>query len=203
VVLLGGIWSGVFTPTEAAAVAAMWACVLAIVVYRAFDLRGLWAVLTNSMAQSVVVMLLIAGAFLINYAVTAERLDRALAALVADTGMRAWVFLLVVNVLFLFLGCVIDTGTLILVLVPLLMPTVAELGIDPVHFGVLITVNIMIGLVTPPFGLLLFVLGGLADAKLGQTVRYLWPFLLALVACLLVITYVPATVLWLPRFFGF
>lgn len=203
VLLLGGIWSGVFTPTEAAAVAAIWAFVLAIVVYRAFDLRGLWAVLVSSMSQSVVVMLLIAGAFLINYAVTAERLDRTLAELVTGTGMDAYLFLLLVNALFLVLGCIIDTGTLLLVIVPLLMPTVTGLGIDPVHFGVLITVNIMIGLVTPPFGLLLFVLGGLSGVRLGETVRYLWPFLIALVACLMAITYVPPIVLWLPRLFGF
>jgi tripartite ATP-independent transporter DctM subunit len=201
--LLGGIWSGVFTPTEAAAVAAIWAFILSVVVYRAFDLRGTWAVLSTSMAQSVVVMLLIAGAFLINYAVTAERLDRALADLVTGTEMAPWVFLALVNVVFLLLGCVIDTGTLLLVLVPLLMPTVTSLGIDPVHFGVLITVNIMIGLVTPPFGLLLFVLGGLANVNLVQTIRYLWPFLIALILCLVAITYIPALVLWLPHLFGF
>jgi C4-dicarboxylate transporter, DctM subunit len=113
------------------------------------------------------------------------------------------VFLALVNVVFLVLGCLIDTGTLILVLVPLLMPTVHALGIDPVHFGVVITVNIMIGLITPPFGLLLFVLGGLSGVSIPQTVRYLWPFLLALLTCLVTFSYVPATVLWLPRYFGF
>lgn len=202
-VLLGGIWSGMFTPTEAAAVAAIWAFLLATLVYRALNLTAVWRVLTVSMANSVVVMLLIAGAFLINYAVAAERLDRGLAALVMDADLRPWVFLALVNILFLLLGCVIDTGTLILVLVPLLMPTVAALGIDPVHFGVLITVNIMIGLVTPPFGLLLFVLGGLAKVNLFETVRYLWPFLIALILCLVAITYIPGLVLWLPRTFGF
>lgn len=203
VVLLGGIWSGVFTPTEAAAVAAIWAFILALVVYRAFDLAGIWRVFSVSMAQSSVVMLLIAGAFLINYAVTAERLDRGLAGLILGTDMAPWMFLLVVNIVFLLLGCIIDTGTLILVFVPLLMPTVHALGIDPVHFGVLITVNIMIGLITPPFGLLLFVLGKLADVALTEIIRYLWPFLGALIVCLALITYIPGIVLWLPRFFGF
>lgn len=202
-VLLGGIWSGVFTPTEAAAVAAIWAFVLAIFVYRALNLAAVWGVLRVSMTSSVVVMLLIAGAFLINYAVTAERLDRALAALITDADLAPWMFLALVNVVFLVLGCLIDTGTLILVLVPLLMPTVEALGIDPVHFGVVITVNIMIGLITPPFGLLLFVLGGLSGVSIPQTVRYLWPFLIALLACLIVFTYLPATVLFLPRYFGF
>lgn len=202
-VLLGGIWSGMFTPTEAAAVAAIWAFVLALAVYRALDLRGVWEVFRSSMHASAVVMLLIAGAFLINYAVTAERLDRALAAIVTDAGLGRIAFLAIVNILFLILGCFLDTGTLILVVVPLMMPTVAELGIDPVHFGVMITVNIMIGLITPPFGLLLFVLGGLSGVKVGETVRYLWPFLIALLLCLVVIAYVPAVVLALPRWFGF
>lgn len=203
VVLLGGIWSGIFTPTEAAAVGAIWAFILSAVVYRALDLRGLWGVLRLSMANATVVMLLIAGAFLINYAVTAERLDRALADLILSQDMSPWMFLLIVNIAFLVLGCLIDTGTLILVFVPLLMPTVAALGIDPVHFGVLITVNIMIGLVTPPFGLLLFVLGGLSKVGMGETVRYLWPFLIALFLCLGLITYVPAIVLALPKALGF
>jgi len=199
VVLLGGIWSGVFTPTEAAAVGALWALVLSVVVYRAIDLRGLWNVLRLSMQNATVVMLLIAGAFLINYAVTAERLDRALADLILSQDLPPWLFLLIVNLVLLVLGCLIDTGTLILVFVPLLMPAVTALGIDPVHFGVVITVNIMIGLVTPPFGLLLFVLGGLSGVGMGQTVRYLWPFLIALILCLGIITYVPAVVLTLPR----
>jgi tripartite ATP-independent transporter DctM subunit len=203
VVLLGGIWSGIFTPTEAAAVGAIWAFILSAVVFRALDLRGLWAVLRISMSNATLVMLLIAGAFLINYAVTAERLDRALADLILSRDMAPWLFLLMVNLLFLALGCLIDTGTLILVFVPLLMPTVGALGIDPVHFGVLITVNIMIGLVTPPFGLLLFVLGGLSKVGMGETVRYLWPFLIALILCLGLITYLPSIVLALPRALGF
>ncbi|WP_127561072.1 TRAP transporter large permease [Nioella ostreopsis] len=203
VVLLGGIWSGIFTPTEAAAVGAIWAFLLSAVVYRALDLRGLWSVLRLSMQNATVVMLLIAGAFLINYAVTAERLDRTLADMILSRELSPWMFLLLINLVFLALGCLIDTGTLILVFVPLLMPTVAALEIDPVHFGVLITVNIMIGLVTPPFGLLLFVLGGLSKVGMGETVRYLWPFLIALVLCLGVITYVPWVVLALPRAFGF
>ncbi|WP_127110011.1 TRAP transporter large permease [Pararhodobacter zhoushanensis] len=202
-VLLGGIWSGVFTPTEAAAVAALWAVFLGVTVYRALNLRGIWEVLRRSMQDSVIVMLLIAGAFLINYAVTAERLDQSLAALVNNAGLSRWAFLALINVIFLLLGCFFDTGTLILVVVPMLFPTVVALGIDPVHFGVMITINIMIGLVTPPFGLLLFVLGGLSETGIGETVRYLWPFLIALVICLIIVTYAPIVTLFLPSLFGF
>ncbi|WP_417587127.1 TRAP transporter large permease [Pararhodobacter oceanensis] len=202
-VLLGGIWSGVFTPTEAAAVAALWAVFLGAAVYRVLDFAGVWRVLSGSMRDSVIVMLLIGGAFLINYAVTAERLDQSLAAVVNNAGLSRWVFLAIINVIFLILGCFFDTGTLILVVVPMMIPTVLELGIDPVHFGVMITINIMIGLVTPPFGLLLFVLGGLAKTDLGETVRYLWPFLIALILCLALVTYVPMVSLLLPSLFGF
>ncbi|WP_417599422.1 TRAP transporter large permease [Pararhodobacter oceanensis] len=202
-VLLGGIWSGVFTPTEAAAVAALWAVFLGAAVYRVLDFAGVWRVLSGSMRDSVIVMLLIGGAFLINYAVTAERLDQSLAAVVNNAGLSRWVFLAIINVIFLVLGCFFDTGTLILVVVPMMIPTVLELGIDPVHFGVMITINIMIGLVTPPFGLLLFVLGGLAKTDLGETVRYLWPFLIALILCLALVTYVPMVSLLLPSLFGF
>ena len=203
VLLLGGIWSGAFTPTEAAAVAAAYALLIGTLVYRAIDLRTLWAVLVSSMKVSSSIMLLIAGAFVINYALTAERVDQTVALLVNEAGLSRAGFLLLVNVIFLVLGCVIDTGTLILVFVPMLLPSVVALGIDPVHFGVLITMNVMIGLVTPPFGMLLFTLAKLGDVPLGDMVRAIWPFILVLVTALMVVTYVPATVLALPHAFGF
>ena len=203
VVLLGGIWTGAFTPTEAAAVAAIYSLAVSALVYRAYDWATLWAVLTESMRSSAVVMLLIAGAFLINYAVTAEKLDRTLADWILGLNLSGPEFLLAVNLLFLVLGCLIDTGTLILILVPLLLPTIKALGIDLVHFGVVITINIMIGLITPPFGLLLFTLAKLSDTPINAVVREIWPFVAALLVALAITTYVPATVLWLPHLFGF
>ena len=155
------------------------------------------------MRSSVAVMLLIAGAFLLNYAITAEQLDRLIADWVVTAELSRFGFLLTVNILFLLLGCLVDTGTLLLVLVPLLMPTVRALGVDPVHFGVLVTINIMIGLVTPPFGLLLFTLSRLGDVPIGAMTREIWPFLAALVAALALVTFVPETVLWLPRLAGY
>lgn len=201
-VLLGGIWSGIFTPTEAAAVASFWAFALAFVVYRSLTLKRAWQVITISMLQSVAVMLLVAGALIVNYALTREGLDRAIVAMVAGSDLEPWVFLLIINLIFLLLGCIVDTGLMILVLVPLILPTVLALGIDPVHFGVVIIFNIMIGLVTPPFGLVLIVLCGLGKTSIPETLRYLWPFLLTLIACLLVITFVPDVVLFLPRALG-
>jgi len=203
VVLLGGIWSGAFTPTEAAAVAAVYALLVSVFVYRAYDWATLWTVLVESMRASAVVMMLIAGAFLINYAVTAERLDQTLAAWIIGAKLTPAEFLLLINVVFLILGCLIDTGTLILIMVPLLLPATHTLGIDLVHFGVLITINIMIGLVTPPFGLLLFTLAKLGDVPIDEMVRNIWPFIAALLVALAIVTYVPATVLWLPHHVGF
>lgn len=203
IVLLGGIWSGVFTPTEAAAVAAAYALLIGTVIYRSITLPALWRAVAESMRVSSVIMLMIAGAFLMNYAITAERLDRMLADWITQAGFGEVGFLLAVNVAFLLLGCLIDTGTLILVFVPLLLPSVLALGIDPVHFGVMITINIMIGLITPPFGMLLFTLSKLGEVPLRAVIVEIWPFIAALVAVLLIVTYVPDTVLWLPGLFDF
>lgn len=203
VVLLGGIWSGVFTPTEAAAVAALYALAIGVFVYRAITPKALWDTLTSSMKVSATIMLMIGGAFMMSYAITAERLDRSIADLVTEWELATWAFLLLVNIVFLILGCILDTGTLILVVVPILLPSVAALGIDPVHFGVLITINIMIGMITPPFGMLLFALAKLGDVPLRSVMSEVWPFVGILIIALLLVTYVPATVLWLPHLFGF
>jgi C4-dicarboxylate transporter, DctM subunit len=203
VVLLGGIWSGAFTPTEAGAVAALYAMFLAAFVYRALSPSALLGVFVESTRASATVMVLIAGAFAVNYAVTTERLDQQLALLIAGMELSALAFLLVINIVFLILGCLIDTGTLLLVLVPVLLPSVRALGLDLVHFGVVIVVNLMIGLITPPYGMLLFVLSGLTDAKLPEVIRAIWPFVAALVVVLFAITFAPGLVLWLPRAFGF
>ena len=203
VVLLGGIWSGIFTPTEAAAVAAAYAMVLAGVVYRSFGWRGLFAVFAESMRQSAVVMILIAGAFIINYAVTAEQLAKMLSAWIQAQQLTPLEFLLLVNVLFLLLGCIFDTGVLLLVVLPVLMPTVTLLKIDPVHFGVVAIVNFMIGLITPPYGLLLFVLSSLAVVPLKDIMAQIWKFVLPLVVVLALLVVFPSLVLWLPQLGGY
>ena len=203
VVLLGGIYSGAFTPTEAAAVAALYALVLAGVVYRELDGARLFAAFADTARQSAVILLMICGAFAVNYAVTAEQLDKALAAWIGGLGLQPLAFLVVVNLVFLVLGCFIDATTMLLVLVPVLLPSVAALGIDPVYFGVLIVVNITIGLVTPPYGLLLFVLAALTKIPLREIVRECWGLIGALVASLALMVAFPGLVLWLPRVLGY
>ena len=203
VVLLGGIWSGVFTPTEAAAVAAFYAMILAGIVYRALGWRGLFAVFAESMRQSAVVMILIAGAFVVNYAVTAEQLAQVLVGWIQSQDLTAVQFLLLANLMFLLLGCMLDTGVLLLVVLPVLMPAVRLLEIDPVHFGVVAIVNFMIGLITPPYGLLLFVMSSLAVVPLKDIMAQVWKFLIPLVLVLLLLVLFPSLVLWLPRLAGY
>jgi len=203
VVLLGGIYSGAFTPTEAAAVAALYALALALFVYRALDWKGLVSVLTESARSTAAVGIIICGAFIFNYVLATEQIPARIAEGFAALDLGPVGFLVVANLVFLVLGCLLDTTTLLLVMVPLLVPVARSLGVDLVHFGVVIVVNMMIGLLTPPYGVLLFVLSGLAGTPVKAIVRELVPFLVALVAVLLLITFVPSLVLALPRLAGY
>ena len=203
VVLLGGIYGGVFTPTEAAAVAALYALLLAGVAYRELSLRSVFGAFLETGRQSAIILLMICGAFAVNYAVTAEQLDKALAAWIGGLGLSPLGFLVVVNLLFLVLGCFLDATTMLLVLVPVLLPTVAALGIDPVYFGVVIVFNITIGLVTPPYGLLLFVLAALTRIPLGEIIRESWAFIGSMAAALALLVMFPGLVMWLPRVLGY
>lgn len=203
VLLLGGIYSGKFTPTEAAAMAALYALFLATVVYRALDLRRFYEVLLESAKSSASVTLIVAAAFLINYAFAAENVPAALAAWLNTFSLSPPGFLLGVNLLFLVLGCFLDTSIMLLVLVPILLPTARLLGVDLVHFGVMVVVNMMIGMVTPPFGMLLFVINALAGVPLKEMIRESWVFIGVLIVALLIITLIPQTVLWLPQALGY
>lgn len=203
VVLLGGIYSGAFTPTEAAAVAALHALLLAGLVYRAVGWRSLVAILAESARASAIVTLVIAGAFMLNYAFTAEGVAASLAQWISTLQLSPVQFLLLVNLLFLVLGCFLDTSVMLLVFVPMLLPTAKLLGLDLVHFGVVIIVNMMIGLVTPPFGMLLFVTNALSGIPIRDMLREGWVFLLGLLALLLALTLWPPLVLWLPQSLGY
>lgn len=201
IVMLGGIWGGIFTPTEAASIGGAYALLLGFLIFRSLDLAALPAIFTESMRASVSVMMMIAGAFIINYAMAAEHVGEQLAQLVLALDLTPTQFLLLVNVVFLLAGCALDTTTLLLVVVPILLPALSSLGIDPVHFGVVIIINITIGLITPPYGMLLFVLSSLTKTNLRSVFREIWIFIIPLVIALFVITLVPETVLWLPRLF--
>jgi tripartite ATP-independent transporter DctM subunit len=202
-VVLGGIYSGAFTPTEAAAVAALHALVLSAWVFKALSWRSFWAVVLESARASAVITIILAGSLMLNYAFTAEGVPQAMALWVDSLHLSRLQFLLMVNVLFLVLGCFLDVSVLLLVFVPMLLPAAKLLGVDLVHFGVLVVLNMMIGLIHPPFGMLLFVTKALTGIPIGEMVREGWLFLVMLLALLLCITLFPDMVLWLPHTMGY
>lgn len=203
IVLLGGIYSGAFTPTEAAAVAALHSLVLAALVFRALSWRAFWAVVLESTRASAVITIILAGSFMLNYAFTAEGVPQMMAGWVDSLQLSRLQFLLLVNVLFLVLGCFLDVSVLLLVFVPMLLPAAKLLGVDLVHFGVLVVLNMMIGLIHPPFGMLLFVTKALTGIPIGDMMKEGWLFLLMLAGLLLAMTVFPEIVLWLPRTMGY
>ena len=202
-VLLGGIYSGVFTPTEAAAVAALHALLLAALVYRALSWRSFWGVVMESTRGSAVITIILAGSFVLNYAFTAEGVPQAMAAWVEGMRLSQTGFLLLVNLMFLVLGCFLDVSVLLLVFVPMLLPAARLLGVDLVHFGVLVVLNMMIGLIHPPFGMLLFVTKALTGIPMSEMMKEGWPFLVMLLLLLFAMTLFPQIVLWLPQTMGY
>lgn len=203
VVLLGGIWSGWFSPTEAAAVAALWAMVLGVAVLRSLKAGQLKASFDESVRQTAATMLLIASAFVVNYAIANEGLAEALVTLIAGLEMSQLQFMLLVNLILLVLGCFLDGSVILLVIIPLLLPTARALGIDLTYFGVVAIINFMIGLITPPYGLVLFVLASLTGVPIQKIFRAVVPFFLALIALLALLILLPEIVLFLPQAFGY
>ena len=203
VVLLGGIYSGAMTPTEAAAVAAAYAFAISILLYQSISARQAYASLLASARSSASIGMLIAGALVFNYVVTVENIPNTLRLFLAGYDLSAIQFLIIVNIVLLLLGCLLEGTAILLIIVPVFIPTAQALGIDMVHFGVVAVVNIMIGLITPPYGILLFVMQSITRAPLRHIVRDLVPFLGALFVALAIITFVPDVVLWLPRQFGY
>lgn len=203
VVLLGGIYSGITTPTEAAAVAAAYALVISAVLYRSVSWRDLYGSVLTSARTSASIGMLIAGALVFNYVVTVENIPEGIKTLLNSWDLTPTTYLILVNILLLILGCLLEGTTILLVVVPVLIPTAKALGIDLVHFGIIVVVNIMLGLITPPYGLLLFVMSRIAEVPIRDIVRDTLPFLFAMVAALALITFVPETVLWLPKLMGY
>ena len=203
VILLFGIYGGATTPTEAAAVAATYAFVLAVVFYRAITLRGTYDILSSSARSSAAVGLVIGGALIFNYIVASENIPGAVAGFMRSLELSPVAFMLVVNVILLLIGCVLDATTILLVIVPLFLPACRELGIDLIHFGVVVVVNTMIGLITPPYGILLFVINATTGAPMKGMIREVLPFLTVLILALMMLTFIPGLVLWLPRIFGY
>lgn len=203
VILLFGIYGGVMTPTEGAAAAAFYALFASTVLYRSVSWKQLYgAILTSSKATTSIGML-IAGALIFNYVVTIENIPNGLARFIGTFDLSAGSFMLLVNLILLVLGCLLEGTTILLVVVPIFIPTAKALGIDLVHFGVVVVVNIMIGLVTPPYGLLLFVVANMTKQPLGAIVREAMPFIFTALIVLAFIAAVPDAVLWLPRLIGY
>ncbi|WP_417678909.1 TRAP transporter large permease [Roseibium sp.] len=203
VILLGGIYGGVVTPTEAAAVAAFYALVISVVVYRSVTAGQFYSTLLNSARSTATVGILIAGALTFNYVITRENVPNSIADFMAQFELSKWGFLLAINLLFLALGCILEAGAILLIIAPIFIPTAQALGIDLVHFGVVVVVNAMLGLITPPYGLLLFIVANITKQPLARIVRDLVPFIIALFAALAFITFVPDFVLFLPRMLGY
>jgi tripartite ATP-independent transporter DctM subunit len=203
VILLGCLYSGVTTPTEAAAVAAAYALLISALLYRSASWAGIYDSLLTSARVSVSIGMLIAGALAFSYVVTVENIPKTVSTILTAYELSPFSFLLLANLLLLILGCFLEGTTIILVILPVLLPTAQALGVDPVHFGVVAVTNIMIGLVTPPYGLLLFMMTKIADVPLRDLVRDTMPFLGVMLVALAVITYAPDLVLFLPRLLGY
>ncbi len=202
-ILLYGIYGGVTTPTEAAAVAAFYALILATIFYRSLSFGHFYEILVSSARSSAAVGLIIGGALILNYIVASENIPTVVADALVGLDVHPLVFLLVVNLLLLVLGCFLDASTIILVIIPLFIPTCRALGIDLVHFGVVAVVNCMIGLITPPYGILLFVINAVTRIPLAEIIREIWLFLAALMVALLMLILIPDITLILPRALGY
>ena len=202
VIILGGIYSGMFTPTEAAAVAAVYAGFVALFVYKDMSVRECPKVLLESGKLTIMLMFIIANAMLFAHVLTTEQIPQTITAWVIEMGLQPWQFLLVVNIVLLVAGAFMEPSAIILILAPILFPIAVQLGIDPIHLGIIMVVNMEIGLITPPVGLNLFVTSAVTGMPLTAVIKAAWPWLMLLLGFLMVITYVPAVSLALPNWLG-
>lgn len=203
VILLGGIYGGIMTPTEAAAVAAAYALTISVLLYRSVTLKAFWDTLKSGSRSAGAIGILIGGSLTFNYVITREDIPNELALFLGGLDLGPTGFLIAINILLLALGCVLEGGAIILIVIPILIPAVQAMGIDLVHFGVVAVVNAMIGLITPPYGLLLFIVSNITKEPVGNIIKEVWPFIIALFLALAIITFVPDLVLWFPRLLGY
>jgi len=202
VIVIGGIYGGIFTPTEAAAMSAVYAFVIAVFVYRDLSLKDVPGVLLASANLSAMLLYIITNAVLFSFLMTHENIPQALANWITAQGL-GWIgFLLIVNLLLLLAGNVMEPSSIIVIMAPILFPVAMKLGIDPIHFGILITVNMEVGLCHPPVGLNLYVASGIAKMGITELTIAVWPWLLTMLCFLVIVTYVPQISLWLPKLLG-
>ena len=202
IVVIGGIYSGIFTPTEAAAMSAVYAFVIAVFVYRDLSFKQIPKVLLDSASMSAMLLYIITNAVLFSFLMTYENIPQEMTAWILDKGLGAAGFLLVVNVLLLIAGNVMEPSSIVLIMAPILFPVAVQLGIDPVHFGILIVVNMEVGMCHPPVGLNLYVASGITKMGITELTIAVWPWLLTMLLFLGIVTYWPTLSLWLPRQLG-
>jgi tripartite ATP-independent transporter DctM subunit len=197
-IIIGGMMFGLFTPTEAAIAACVWALFLGLVVYRTLDVRRLLRVSFDTIETTAVVLFIVAAASIFAWVLTSSRITEQFAALVLGITSSPWLVLVLMNLILLVVGCFLETIAAITILVPVFLPIIEKLGIDPVHFGVVMVLNLMIGLLTPPVGMVLFVLSRVSGLPFERCVAATMPFLIPLVLVLALITFIPSLTLWLP-----
>lgn len=202
VIILGGIYSGMYTPTEAAAVAAVYSMLVALFVYKDMRIRDFSKVMLESGKMTVMLMFIIANAMLFAHVLTTEQIPQSIASWVTDMGFSPWMFLIIVNIVLLVAGSFMEPSAVILILAPIFFPIAMELGIDPIHLGIIMVVNMEIGLITPPIGLNLFVSSAVTGMPITSTIKAALPWLMILLFFLVLITYIPGISLGLPKFLG-
>ena len=199
VIIIGGIYGGIFTPTEAAAVSAIWALFIAIFIYKDIKIRELKTVFLESAKTSAMIMFIIANASIFAYFLTLENIPQMLSDFVVQMHLNKIMFLVAVNILLLIAGNFMEPSSIIMIMVPLLLPVATVLGIDPIHFGVIITINMELGMLTPPVGLNLFVASGITGSSIKEVVKAVMPWFFVIFIGLMLITYIPKISLWLPN----
>jgi tripartite ATP-independent transporter DctM subunit len=198
-IIIGGIIGGVVTPTEAAVAGTAYAFVLGVLVYREIKLHQLWRILLDSAVTSGTIAIIIAAASPIGWILTIEQAPARVIELINQAQLSPWQLYLIINIVLLILGCFMDGMAILIMAIPLLQPVIVQAGIDPVHFGVVFSINIMIGTITPPVGMLMYVVCGIGKISMVEFAREIWPFIIALVLALLLVTYIPAIAMWLPN----
>ena len=199
VIVMGGIYTGIFTPTEAAAMSAVYAFIVAVFVYKDMGMKQVPKVLLDSASMSAMLLYIITNAVLFSFLMTSENIPQAMAGWIMDKGFGVVTFLLVVNVLLLLAGNVMEPSSIVLIMAPILFPVAMKLGIDPVHFGIIMVVNMEIGMCHPPVGLNLYVASGITKMGISELTVAVLPWLLTMLAFLMIVTYVPQISLWLPN----